>query len=185
MAVAILTLCAMPALAAPPAVQTAIKQAGAVDPVSGKKVKAADAPIAIFLDTIYKFGSAENLAKFRAAPERYATTHCPVSDVEVRIKDATQKTKYAGRTWYFCCADCKVKFEANPGDYVTYRCPACGGVALASMEGSVTAVYDGREMRFCCNDCKEKFDEDPAAYFAPVVPEGGAARDSLGAGSGK
>jgi YHS domain-containing protein len=53
------------------------------------------------------------------------------------------------------------------------------------MEGSVTAVYEGREMRFCCSDCKEKFDEDAVAYFAPVVPEGGAARDSLGAGSGK
>jgi YHS domain-containing protein len=183
--IASLVLSVMPALAVSPAVQTAIKQAGPVDPVSGKKVKAADAPIAIFLDSVYKFGSAENLAKFRAAPEKYATTHCPVSDEPVRIKDATQKTNHGGRTWYFCCADCKVKFDAKPADYVTYRCPACGGVALVSMEGSITGDYDGREMRFCCSHCKAKFDEDPAAYFGLVVPEGGAAGDSLKAGSGK
>jgi YHS domain-containing protein len=157
----------------PAAVQTAAKQAGPIDPVSGKKVKAADAPLAIFLDTVYKFQSAANLAKFRAAPERYATTHCPVSDEEVRIKDAPAKTQYGGRTWYFCCSDCKAKFEEHPANYVTYRCPSCGGVALVSMEGSVTAAYDGREMRFCCTHCQEKFDVNPAAYFALVVPEGG------------
>lgn len=185
-AVPLVTLCALPALAAPPAVQTAIKQAGPVDPVSGKKVKAADAPIAIFLDAIYKFISAGNLAKFRAAPEQYATTHCPVSDEVVRIKDATQKTEYGGRTWYFCCGDCKTKFAAHPEDYVTYRCPSCGGVALVSMGEPVTADYDGRQMRFCCTHCKAKFDEDPAAYFGLVVPEGGVkAPDVKDAGDGR
>lgn len=157
----------------PPAIAKAMEQAGPEDPVSGKKVKSKNPPIAIFLDKVYKFEKAANLAKFRAAPEQYATTTCPVSDKVVRIKDATQKTQYGGRTWYFCCGDCKGQFEASPADYVTYRCPSCGGIALAGMEGSVTATYDGREMRFCCTHCQEAFEVNPAEYFALVVPEGG------------
>ena len=157
----------------PPAVARAMEQAGPIDPVSGKKVKAKDAPIAIFLDKVYKFEKAANLAKFRATPEQYATTNCPVSDKPVQTKDATQKSEYGGRTWYFCCSDCKAQFGASPEDYVTYRCPSCGGVALVNMKGVVTASYDGREMHFCCTHCQEAFETNPKAYFALVVPEGG------------
>jgi YHS domain-containing protein len=165
----------------PPAVLTAAKQAGPMDPVSGKKVKSAEAPIAIFLDAVYRFESAANLAKFRAAPEKYATTRCPVSDQAVRIKDAAEKSEYGGRTWYFCSAGCKGKFDDTPADYVTYRCPSCGGIAPVSMGNPVRANYDGREMRFCCDHCKAAFDVDPAAYFKLVVPEGGIADSTEGA----
>ncbi len=86
----------------------------AVDPVSGKKVTAEEAPEAIFLDTLFRFESAENLAKFRAEPEKYATVACPVSGEPVRIRDAKVKTVSSGRTWYFCCGDCIKKFEEDP-----------------------------------------------------------------------
>jgi YHS domain-containing protein len=171
------------AVAEPPAaVKTAIRQAGPIDPVSGKKVKAEDAPIAIFLDRVYKFASAANLEKFRAAPEKYASTTCPVTDDPIVIKNAPAKTVYGGRTWYFCGEECKAKFDAEPASYATYRCPSCGGIAPISMAGPVTGTYDGRGMRSCCEHCKEKFDADPEAYFRLVVPEGGVPQTENEAG---
>jgi Cu+-exporting ATPase len=55
---------------------------------------------------------------------------CPVSG-EVISKDAmTIKTKYKGKTYYFCCEKCQAEFEKNPEKYAKacscqtmYTCP--------------------------------------------------------------
>ena len=150
-----------------------------VDPVSGKKVKAKDAPIAVFLDTVYKFESAENLAKFKEAPEKYAVLSCPVSGEPVRVRDAKAKTMHGGRTWYFCCGDCKGKFEKDPAKYETYICPTCGMTSLVADEYTVSGEVDGHVVHYCCNDCKASFEKNQMGYFSLIVPEGGMRSDAM------
>jgi YHS domain-containing protein len=146
----------------------------AVDPVSGNKVTAEEAPEAVFLDTLFRFESAENLAKFRAEPEMYATVACPVSGEPVRIRDAKAKMAHAGRTWYFCCNDCVKKFEKNAAKYVTIRCPVSGEVVL--MADATKASVEGRDVYFCCGGCKPAFERHAARLFGMIVPEGGDAK---------
>ncbi|HTZ00146.1 MAG TPA: YHS domain-containing protein, partial [Rhodocyclaceae bacterium] len=41
----------------------------------------------------------------------------PVCAMAVDPATARHKSEHGGRTWYFCCAGCKAKFEADPGRY--------------------------------------------------------------------
>ena len=38
----------------------------------------------------------------------------PVSGMKVLPQETTASVEHAGRTWYFCCAGCRTKFEAAP-----------------------------------------------------------------------
>jgi YHS domain-containing protein len=42
----------------------------------------------------------------------------PVCNMKVDTAKAQFKSAYEGKTYYFCSADCKAKFDANPGQYV-------------------------------------------------------------------
>jgi len=42
----------------------------------------------------------------------------PICGMEVDEKTARYKTEHMGKTYYFCCAICKEKFEANPHKYM-------------------------------------------------------------------
>jgi len=42
----------------------------------------------------------------------------PVCGMEVDEKTVKYKTERMGKTYYFCCAMCKEKFEENPQKYV-------------------------------------------------------------------
>src|SRR3984885_10935890 len=41
----------------------------------------------------------------------------PVCGMKVLPQKATASVEHGGRTWYFCCAGCRAKFEAAPGKY--------------------------------------------------------------------
>jgi YHS domain-containing protein len=41
----------------------------------------------------------------------------PVCKMEVDPKMAAAQSSYQGQTVYFCAVDCKIKFDANPGNY--------------------------------------------------------------------
>jgi P-type Cu+ transporter len=41
----------------------------------------------------------------------------PVCGMKVLPQQATASVEHAGRTWYFCCAGCRAKFEAAPAKY--------------------------------------------------------------------
>jgi P-type Cu+ transporter len=41
----------------------------------------------------------------------------PVCGMKVLPQKATASVEHAGRTWYFCCAGCRTKFEAAPAKY--------------------------------------------------------------------
>lgn len=46
------------------------------------------------------------------------TLRCPVSGKEFTKSDTTLKYEYEGKTYYFCCAGCKDKFEKDPEKYI-------------------------------------------------------------------
>jgi Cu+-exporting ATPase len=45
-------------------------------------------------------------------------THCPVSGEEFVVSGDSPHAEYQGKTYYFCCAHCVQKFEADPSKYL-------------------------------------------------------------------
>lgn len=41
----------------------------------------------------------------------------PVCRMQVNPSKAAGKSEYEGKTYYFCSAGCKKKFDANPAQY--------------------------------------------------------------------
>jgi len=55
-------------------------------------------------------------AKIHAAK---AVLRCPVTGAAIDSpKDAFNSETYKGKTYYFCCSDCKPMFDKNPQRYV-------------------------------------------------------------------
>ena len=53
-----------------------------------------------------------------AAPAK-ASLVCPVTgDKIASVKDAAGKSTYKGKTYYFCCSQCKPMFDKDPAKYV-------------------------------------------------------------------
>lgn len=46
-----------------------------------------------------------------------ATHIDPVCGMKVDDQKAAAQSTYQGKIYYFCCADCKTKFDANPLQY--------------------------------------------------------------------
>lgn len=46
------------------------------------------------------------------------TSTCPISKEEFTITASSPKADYKGKTYYFCCAGCETKFNADPAKYV-------------------------------------------------------------------
>src|ERR1700691_3605774 len=65
----------------------------------------------------------------------------PVCGMKVQPQEATASVEHAGRTWYFCCAGCRTKFEAAPARYDGSQ-PAglvsLGSIKKASAPGQYT-----------------------------------------------
>jgi YHS domain-containing protein len=46
-------------------------------------------------------------------------TTCPVSGEEFIVSATSPRTELEGKTYYFCCAECVQKFEAQPSKYLS------------------------------------------------------------------
>ena len=46
-------------------------------------------------------------------------TKDPVCGMQIEESKAAGKTDYQGKTYYFCAASCKAKFDAEPDKYIT------------------------------------------------------------------
>lgn len=105
----------------------------AKDPVCGMSVDPATAKHQVEHEGVtHYFCSAGCKAKFEAAPEKYLRkgangtetedlTKDPVCGMTVDPHTAKYRAEYAGRTYYFCRAGCKEKFEADPERYLSPR----------------------------------------------------------------
>jgi Cu+-exporting ATPase len=95
-----------------------------VDPVCGMKIDKEDAKATYEHNgkTFY-FCMEECKDKFVKEPDTYISADdgvvkCPVSGESFKKSEFTESMDYEGKTYYFCCAGCKDKFEKNPEKYV-------------------------------------------------------------------
>ena len=52
------------------------------------------------------------------APEEGTVVRCAVTGEEVPTPAEAPKSEYQGKTYYFCCAPCKVDFDKDPEKYL-------------------------------------------------------------------
>lgn len=94
-----------------------------VDPVCGMTIKKSEAKATHeYNGKTYYFCMEGCKEKFVKNPENYVKeagekVTCPVMGHEIEKSKAAGSTEYNGKTYYFCCAGCKEKFEKDPEKY--------------------------------------------------------------------
>ena len=106
----------------------------------------------------------------------------PICGMRVDPAGAKHRSEYGGETFYFCCAGCKAKFDADPARYTqtasapqqagaTVKDPVCGKT-VDPASTSHHAEHQGHTYHFCAAGCRQKFLADPERYLhAHRVPE--------------
>ena len=95
----------------------------AVDPVCGMEIKKSEAKAKYeYNGKTYHFCMEGCKEKFVKEPQKYISADenkvtCPVSGSTFNKSDAFGSMEYKGKTYYFCCAGCKEKFEKDPEKY--------------------------------------------------------------------
>jgi Cu+-exporting ATPase len=101
-------------------------------------------------------------------------------------------SEYAGKTYSFCCAGCKQKFDSDPVKYIpkviedapaedtkTARDPVCG--MKVDPARAISVEQNSVRYFFCSKGCAAKFEADPKKYLAPkpALPAQGIADGDL------
>ncbi len=124
----------------------------------------------------------------------------PVCGMKVEAASAKAKVDYRGSTYYFCCAGCASKFQADPEKYLGHvagsqsvptmhgisttaatpapippaKDPVCGmTVDPAHAAGSVE--HADKTYFFCSQHCKQRFSANPNDYLKPPSTKNQAA----------
>lgn len=93
------------------------------DPVCGMKIVPSEAAAkAEYKGKTTYFCMEGCKEKFLEDPEKYVKAAnemvvCPVMGTEIKKFEAAGSSDYEGKTYYFCCAGCKEKFEKDPAKY--------------------------------------------------------------------
>jgi YHS domain-containing protein len=87
-----------------------------------KKTAVALALTALFAVSIapsFAHGNAKHKAPAKpAVRKKIVSAVCPVMGTKVPdVSKAAGKTVYKGKTYYFCCDECKPAFDKNPSKY--------------------------------------------------------------------
>lgn len=61
--------------------------------------------------------AADAQASFEGAPAVGAHATCPVSHEAFTVTAETETSEYQGRTYAFCCPNCKGRFDADPAQF--------------------------------------------------------------------
>ena len=111
----------------------------------------------------------------------------PICGMAVDPETSKHRSSHDGRSYYFCCAGCKAKFDADPKRYVnekgkgahtsctaaheakTVTDPVCG-MSVDPAAAKYKADYNGQSFYFCSAGCKVKFQREPERYLAPKKP---------------
>ena len=110
----------------------------------------------------------------------------PVCGMTVDPATAKHRAEHEGRTWYFCCAGCRAKFEADPARYAEAADaapskttdPVCG-MTVDPATTKHRTEHDGRPYFFCSAGCRTKFVGDPERYLNPRPAAPPAAADAV------
>lgn len=97
------------------------------------------------------------------------TVVCPVSGKVIKKSEAKDTYEYKGKSYYFCCPNCKQKFIVDPEKYATgleekVVCQV-SGKEMKKSEAAASYEYNGKLYYFCCEGCKEKFMKEPDKYI--------------------
>ena len=124
----------------------------------------------------------------------------PVCGMTVEPVSAKAKVEYRGDTYYFCCAGCASKFQADPEKYLGHAArsqsvpgthgvptatattatvspakdPVCG-MMVDSLRAAGSVEHAGKTYYFCSQHCAQKFSANPSDYLSPAAPTSGAA----------
>jgi xanthine dehydrogenase accessory factor len=96
----------------------------AIDPVCGMEVEIATAHHSYeYEDKTYYFCGEGCKESFVRDPLHYLQSQTtiaidPVCHMEVEIASAHYQSEYQGKTYYFCAASCKTRFDKNPERYL-------------------------------------------------------------------
>jgi YHS domain-containing protein len=77
---------------------------------------AADCHHAVGTET--EVGSDDARTAFEGRPKPGTRARCVVMDVVFVVEKSTPASTYRGKTYVFCCAGCKSKFDADPASFV-------------------------------------------------------------------
>ncbi|MFN7963584.1 MAG: heavy metal translocating P-type ATPase [Thermoanaerobaculia bacterium] len=94
----------------------------------------------------------------------------PVCGMKVDPAKARFRSELAGASYFFCCAGCQTKFEADPAAYLAPQAPAVDpvcGMKVDPAKARFRSEHGGENYFFCCAGCQAKFEANPAAYLAP------------------
>jgi len=86
----------------------------------------------------------ERLAYVNQRENQSTTFVDPVCGMKVVPEKAKAKVEYKGQSYYFCCAGCAQKFQADPGKYL--NAPKPGLIQLGGMAASAHASHAGMPM---------------------------------------
>jgi len=109
------------------------------------------------------------------------TVICPVSGKEIKKSEAKGTYEYKGKTYYFCCENCKDTFVKDPDkilsqkpgeshsqaeqqEHNTVVDPVCG-MKIKKSDATATYEYQGKTYYFCMTGCKDKFVKNPGEYI--------------------
>jgi P-type Cu+ transporter len=117
------------------------------------------------------------------------TVKDPVCGMSVNPATAKHSREHQGKKFYFCCAHCAEKFQADPQKYLQPRSPS-GLVSLGSPAAQAKAGtkakdpvcgmdvdpstakhkfdHSGKTYYFCSAPCLEKFRADAGRYLKPA-----------------
>jgi YHS domain-containing protein len=112
------------------------------------------------------------------------TVKCPVSGKEMKKSEARASVEYEGKTYYFCCENCKKEFMENPQKYTEGETetehmhahmhgeemavdPVCE-MKISMEDAKATHRHKGKTYYFCTEACREKFVKDPEKYIKNI-----------------
>jgi YHS domain-containing protein len=94
------------------------------DPVCGMEIQKDKAKATYeYKGKTYYFCTTGCKEKFAKDPDSFLKSQdekiiCPVMGNEVKDPENAASSEYKGKTYYFCCAGCKPKFDADPEKYI-------------------------------------------------------------------
>ncbi|ANK89070.1 MULTISPECIES: heavy metal translocating P-type ATPase [unclassified Rhizobium] len=87
----------------------------------------------------------------------------PVCGMTVDPQAGKPSFEHMGRVYHFCSESCRMKFAAQPQDYLTAKDPVCG-MAVDRSTAKYFVKLEGEKFYFCSAACQTKFEADPSAY---------------------
>jgi Cu+-exporting ATPase len=94
----------------------------------------------------------------------------PVCGMDVSPETARFKTLHSGKEYYFCCASCLAKFQANP-DNILASPPKPMGSGLVSLGNPRSTVMPTLSKSTARDQLQSGSAKDTRAYICPMCPE--------------